>query len=95
VLGDHVWVQYCHSGCEVRNEPEYIFAHNRTHPRAGSLPVLHALPRAVDDPRNPEYDFDTGHLVQRDAEGREVGREPFGGGPQPAEAAGSLQRAAA
>jgi hypothetical protein len=96
VLGDHVWVQYCHSGCEVRSEPEYIFAHNRTHPRRGFFApfYMHFLEQ-WDDPRNPEYDFDTGQLVHRDAEGREVGREPFGGGPRSAEAAGSLQRAAA
>jgi len=37
VLGDHVWVQHCHSGCEVKREPEYVFALNREHPRRGRV----------------------------------------------------------
>src|SRR5258708_33018141 len=30
VLGDYVWVQHCHSGCAVKEQPEFVFAlHHR------------------------------------------------------------------
>lgn len=35
VLGDHLWVQYCHDGYEVKDQPEYVFALNRDRPRLG------------------------------------------------------------
>lgn len=79
VLGDHVWVQYCHSGREVKHEPEYVFALNRARPRQGFFVpfYMHFLDQWSDF-RHPEYDFDTGQLVYREADGKESGRAPFG-----------------
>ena len=81
VLGDHVWVQYCHSGFEVKHEPEYVFALNRDHPRQGFfVPFYMYVLEQWGDPRHPEYDFDTGELVCRDRLGKEVKRVGFGAG---------------
>ncbi|OGA51004.1 MAG: hypothetical protein A3F74_15270 [Betaproteobacteria bacterium RIFCSPLOWO2_12_FULL_62_58] len=81
VLGDHVWVQYCHSGFEVKHEPEYVFALNRDHPRRGFfVPFYMYVLEQWGDPRHPEYDFDTGELVCRDRLGKEVKRVGFGAG---------------
>jgi len=35
VLGDHVWVQHCHRGCELNQQPEYVFALQHRDPRRG------------------------------------------------------------
>lgn len=87
VLGDHVWVQHCHSGCEVKREPEYVFELNRAHPRRGFFVpfYMHFLEQWSDD-RHPEYDFDTSQLVYRDVYGNEIRRANFGGDGKPASA---------
>ena len=78
VLGDHVWVQYCHSGCEIKHEPEYVFSLNQEHPRKGFfVPFYMHFLEQWDDCRYPEYDFDTGQLIYRDADGKEVRRVEF------------------
>ncbi|MBI4194390.1 MAG: hypothetical protein HY526_04860 [Betaproteobacteria bacterium] len=78
VLGDHVWVQYCHRGFEVKNEPEYVFALNPDSPRQGFfVPFYMHFLEQWSDPRHPEYDFDTRELVYRDRLGKEVRRTAF------------------
>ena len=80
VLGDHLWVQYCHSGVEVKDQPEYVFALNRDHPRLGLFVpfYVHFLDQ-WNDARHPHYDFDTRELVYTDQLGREVQRTRFAG----------------
>ena len=79
VLGDHVWVQYCHSGCEVKLEPEYVFAQNRANPRLGFfVPFYMYFLGQWSDPSHPLYDFDTRELVYRDELGRETRRAVLG-----------------
>lgn len=96
VLGDHVWVQYCHSGCEVKFEPEYIFALNREHPRQGFfVPFYMHFLEQWNDPRYPEYDFDTRQLVYRDADGKEIKRVAFDGNGGQAGAVPASPRAGA
>lgn len=81
VLGDHVWVQYCHSGVEIKHEPEFVFALNRSNPRLGLfVPFYMYFLDRWEDSRHPEYDFATRELVYRDGAGLEIRREAFGGG---------------
>lgn len=75
ILGDHAWVQHCHDGHEMKEQPEYVFALQQAEPRQGLFVpfyscFLHEWSRAGDT----DYDFDTNELVQRDAAGRETGR---------------------
>ncbi len=75
VLGEHVWVQYCHSGFEVKRQPEYVFALQRHNPRQGLfVPFYMHFLDLWNDSAHPEYDFDTAKLVYRDAAGNEVDR---------------------
>jgi hypothetical protein len=79
VLGDYIWVQHCHSGFVVREQPEYVFALQHTEPRHGLfVPFYMIFLNHWNDTRYPEYDFDTNELVYRDAGGRETGREVLG-----------------
>jgi hypothetical protein len=80
VLGDHVWVQYCHGGFEVKHEPEYVFALNRASPRRGFFVpfYMHFLDQ-WNDASHPEFDFDTNELVYPDAGGGEARRQAFVG----------------
>lgn len=81
VLGDHLWVQYCHSGFEVKSEPEYVFALNPDNPRLGLfVPFYMFFLEQWSDARHPHYDFDTGDLVHSDGSGREVRRARFAAG---------------
>jgi len=78
VLGDHLWVQYCHSGFEVKDEPEYVFALNGDHPRLGLfVPFYMYFLEQWSNSRHPRYDFDTGELVYSDECGRELRRRRF------------------
>lgn len=78
VLGDHVWVQYCHGGVEIKHEPEYVFALNRENPRHGLfVPFYMYFLDSWEDAQHPEYDFDTRELVYRDPLGGEIRREAF------------------
>jgi hypothetical protein len=80
VLDDHVWIQYCHSGVEIKHEPEYVFARNRDYPRQGLfVPFYMYFLDRWEDARNPEYDFATRELVYRDPLGSELRRAGFGG----------------
>jgi len=80
VLGDHLWVQYCHKGFEVKGDPEYVFALNPGQPRRGLfVPFYMYFLERWSDPRHPHYDFDTGELVYVDGKGREIRRAPLHG----------------
>jgi hypothetical protein len=79
VLGDHVWVQHCHTGFEVKHQPEYVFALQRHNPREGLyVPFYMHFLDQWNQPRHPEYDFDTNELVYRDEAGNECGRAALG-----------------
>lgn len=78
VVGEHIWVQHCHAGVPILDQPEYVFALNREQPARGFFAPLYMyfLERWI-DVRCPQYDFDTGELVCRDAGGRETERKAF------------------
>lgn len=92
VLGDHAWVQHCHSGFEVSEQPEYVFALQDQNPRQGLFVpfYVYALER-WNEADHPEYDFERNELVHRDVAGNETARAPLGvpinGAPPPAERA--------
>lgn len=88
VLGDHVWVQYCHSGYEVKGQPEYVFALQHRNPREGFfVPFYMYFLEQWDQPYHPEFDFDRCELVYRDLAGNETTRVPFGEPVAPAKGA--------
>src|SRR5437667_10284107 len=79
VLGDYVWVQHCHSGFAVKQQPEFVFALQHREPRHGLfVPFYMVFLNQWNDARHPEYDFDTNELVYRDASGKETGRAALG-----------------
>jgi hypothetical protein len=75
VLGDYVWVRHCESKVEVRQQPEYVFALLHHNPTQGLyMPFyMHFLNR-WNEPRHPEFDFETSELIYRDGSGNESGR---------------------
>ncbi len=76
VLGDYVWVQHCHSGFAVKEQPEFVFALQHREPRHGLfVPFYMVFLNQWNDARHPEYDFDTNELVYRDSSGKETGRD--------------------
>jgi hypothetical protein len=79
VLGDHAWVQFCHSGFAVREQPEYVFALHERNPRQGLFVpfYVHAL-ESWNESGHPEYDFERNELVYRDPAGNETARSPLG-----------------
>lgn len=79
VLGDHVWVQHCHSGFSASQQPEYVFALQHDSPRQGLFVPFYAyFLNFWSETRHPEYDFESSELVYRDCTGREESRIPFG-----------------
>lgn len=78
VTGEHVWVQYCHGGQALKDQPEYVFALCRDKPAQGlfSAFYVHFL-NQWSDPLHPEYDFAGRELVYRNHQGNEVKRTPF------------------
>lgn len=82
VLGDHAWVQFCHSGHAVAEQSEYVFALRERNPRQGLFVpfYVHALERWT-EPVHPEYDFERNELVYRDGAGNETTRAPLGSPP--------------
>ena len=79
VLGDHAWVQFCHPGFMVGEQPEYVFAMQDENPRQGLFVpfYMHALER-WNESSHPEYDFERNELVHRDGAGNETSRAPLG-----------------
>ena len=79
VLGDHVWVQHCHTGFEVKNQPEYVFGLQHDNPREGLyIPFYMHFLEQWNQSCHPEYDFDTNELVYRDEAGNERCRAALG-----------------
>ena len=78
VTGEYVWVQYCHDGHELKDQPEYVFALQKDAPTQGlfSAFYVHFL-NQWSDSRHPEYDFATRELIYRNDKGNEVKRVPF------------------
>lgn len=78
VTGEHVWVQYCHDGQELKTQPEYVFALHKNKPAQGLFAAfyVHFL-NHWSDPRHPEYDFASRELIYRNDKGNEVKRLPF------------------
>jgi hypothetical protein len=100
VLGDYVWVQHCHSGFAVKEQPEFVFALQHREPRHGLfVPFYMVFLNQWNDARHPEYDFDTNELVYRDASGKETGRDvlvaPIDGAAMPLSAPQAPSAAAA
>lgn len=78
ILGDHAWVQHCHSGCSVREQPEYVFAFQHHEPRCGLyVPFYSHFLALWNQPGHPEYDFDTSEIVRRNADGTDATRLAF------------------
>jgi hypothetical protein len=78
ILGEYAWVQYCHSGCEITDLPEYVFALHSGNPKRGLfVPFYMLFLEKWNETVHPEYDFDTRELVYRNAEGSELRRERF------------------
>lgn len=79
VLGDHVWVQHCHTGFEVKHQPEYVFGLQHDNPREGLyIPFYMHFLEQWNQPCHPKYDFDTNELVYRDEAGNERCRAALG-----------------
>ena len=79
VFGDHVWVQHCHTGYEVKHQPEYVFALQHRNPREGLyVPFYMHFLDQWSQPCHPEYDFETNELVYRDEAGNECRRAALG-----------------
>lgn len=79
VLGDHVWVQHCHTGFKVKHQPEYVFGLQHRNPREGLyIPFYMHFLEQWNQPCHPEYDFDTNELVYRDEAGNERCRAALG-----------------
>jgi len=95
VLGEHVWVQYCHGGQEMKRTPEYVFALQDRDPKQGLFVpfYMHFLDK-WNEPEHPEYDFDSRDLIYRDATGNEIKRLPLITRPVD-EKAGAMVRQAA
>jgi hypothetical protein len=80
VLGDHLWVQYCRGGFELKDGPEYVFALNPHNPRLGLfVPFYVHFHEQWNDAQHPRYDFETRELVYCDERGRETRRARFAG----------------
>lgn len=78
VLGEHVWIQYCHGGREIKHTPEYVFAlHHRDPTRGLFVPFYMYFLEKWGEQDNPEFDFNTRELICRDAAGREISRAPY------------------
>ncbi|MBD2838278.1 hypothetical protein ID144_14610 [Pseudomonas sp. JM0905a] len=68
VLDDRVWVQHCHSGREIREQPEYVFGRHHADPSQGLfVPFFTYFLQKWNEPDHWEYDFDTAELVKRNA----------------------------
>jgi hypothetical protein len=71
-----MWIQYYHTGLDVRRMPEYVFKHDQN---LGSLylPLYQYFLTQWNRPDIPEYDLESDELIYRDRGGNEVKREEF------------------
>lgn len=77
VVGERLWVRDCHAAPGPWPEREYEFGGRPVAQAAHTPFFMHFLDR-WNDSRSPEYDFDTGLLVYRDAAtGNVVRRAPL------------------
>ncbi|MDD5247340.1 MAG: hypothetical protein PHY45_00040 [Rhodocyclaceae bacterium] len=89
--GEHVWVRSCHGTRDIAKHPEYVFALQPEKPNRGFFPSFYTyFLNQWNDPRHPDYAFDTGDLVYRDGKGAKLRRVPF-----PDQEAPCLERAPA
>lgn len=66
VAGDNVWVQHCHHGFEIKQQPEYVFALKSGAPRQGFfVPFYMYFLEHWNHRNHPVYDFDSKELVYR------------------------------
>lgn len=78
ILGDHAWVQHCHSGFSVKDQPEYVFAFQHHEPRRGFYVPFYSHFLGLWNQSNlAEFDFDRHELVFRGPGGVEDKRVPF------------------
>lgn len=78
VMGEYVWVQYCHEGSDQKEQPEYIFALRKDKPAQGlySPFYVHFL-NQWNDARHPEYNLDSDELVYRSEKVEEAERVSY------------------
>ncbi|MDO8437636.1 MAG: hypothetical protein Q7S69_05680 [Nitrosomonadaceae bacterium] len=78
VTGEYVWVQYCHDSHEVTTQPEYIFGLQHDNPQRGFFdPFYKHFLDQWNDPRHPEFNFETSELIYRNEDSNEIRRTPF------------------
>lgn len=78
-VGDHVWVQHVHTGYEMKEQAEYVFALQRSDPRRGLfVPFYTYFLRCWTEGEHPVYDFDSNELIYRDDSGNEKRRTSLG-----------------
>ena len=78
VTGEYVWVQYCHDGREVKVQPEYVFGLQHDHPQRGFFaPFFKHFLDQWNDPRHPEFNFETSELIYRNEDSNEIRRSVF------------------
>lgn len=78
ILSDYIWLQHYHQEVDVQTMPEYVFRYDLRDHGLYALWYQYFMGR-WNDPRIPEYDFETSELVYRDEKGAELRRQQFGG----------------
>ncbi len=78
VVGDNVWVQHCHHGFEVKQQPEYVFALQTVAPRQGLfVPFYTYFLDHWNECGHPVYDFETRELIYQEVGANETKRVPL------------------
>lgn len=76
--GEHAWVRYCHDNYGAQVFPEYVFALQPDKPMRGFFPAFYTyFLNQWNDPRHPEYNFESNELIYRNKGGQEIRRELF------------------
>ena len=84
VIGEYVWVQHYHDGREASVQPEYVFGLQHGNPERGFFaPFYKYFLDQWNDPRHPDFNFETSELIYRNADGNEIGRVSFPPGMEP------------
>jgi hypothetical protein len=66
--GEHVWVRSCHGSRDGDGHAEFVFALHPEKPGRGFFPSFYTyFLNQWNDPRHPDYAFDTEELVYQDA----------------------------
>ncbi len=78
VVGDHVWVQHCHHGVEMKRQPEYVFSLRPELPRQGFfVPFYTYFLDSWNKLQHADFDFSTQEMIWRDGLGKELRRVPL------------------